>query len=175
MAEAFQFTPLREGRPSEKMPALMADLFQFTPLREGRRLRNQRLAAPPRISIHAPPRGATRMWRQLKIVAIFQFTPLREGRRGGVVADVQERGFQFTPLREGRQIRPALYTAIVKAFQFTPLREGRRARLQYSLSYGLFQFTPLREGRRVEALERKKAIWISIHAPPRGATCLVNK
>ena len=55
--------------------------FQFTPLREGRPacLRQKHAG---RISIHAPPRGATRM----DSVAStddnpFQFTPLREGRR----------------------------------------------------------------------------------------------
>ena len=34
---AFQFTPLREGRPARKLSKCSAPLFQFTPLREGRR------------------------------------------------------------------------------------------------------------------------------------------
>ena len=80
-SQGFQFTPLREGRllaatvcvacayfnsrPSargdlhERRQTARKCVFQFTPLREGRRLRNQRLTVPPRISIHAPPRGAT--------------------------------------------------------------------------------------------------------------------
>ena len=33
----FQFTPLREGRPPERMVLSIIGLFQFTPLREGRR------------------------------------------------------------------------------------------------------------------------------------------
>ena len=33
------------------------------------------------ISIHAPPRGATRDYMALDVSELFQFTPLREGRR----------------------------------------------------------------------------------------------
>ena len=79
----FQFTPLREGRrfrisakggrkyfnsrPSARGDAAQARqrqliicLFQFTPLREGRPFTPTRCATLSRISIHAPPRGATR-------------------------------------------------------------------------------------------------------------------
>ena len=79
----FQFTPLREGRHVREIPACEYKVFQFTPLREGRLeadgifgaatqfqftpLREGRLLPLPRrrnraggrISIHAPPRGAT--------------------------------------------------------------------------------------------------------------------
>ena len=77
-------------------------LFQFTPLREGRRWRDGNVSArrisihaPPRgatqptnalassvsISIHAPPRGATLIGTKQATFTLFQFTPLREGRR----------------------------------------------------------------------------------------------
>ena len=54
----FQFTPLREGRPSNAAASKVAAEFQFTPLREGRP------------SMRGGP----------GIRSIFQFTPLREGR-----------------------------------------------------------------------------------------------
>ena len=56
----FQFTPLREGRQNRhvRVPARYA--FQFTPLREGRLAHSAKIAMYCRISIHAPPRGATR-------------------------------------------------------------------------------------------------------------------
>ena len=57
---AFQFTPLREGRPEANDQHWGSPKFQFTPLREGRQAPQpspDRLAA---ISIHAPPRGATK-------------------------------------------------------------------------------------------------------------------
>ncbi len=100
----FQFTPLREGRPATVIGGITALLaFQFTPLREGRlavlgkRADTRRISihAPPRgatstmhrimsmdiISIHAPPRGATYFTDSTDIEQLFQFTPLREGRR----------------------------------------------------------------------------------------------
>ena len=80
-AGTFQFTPLREGRQHHQRNALLFGVFQFTPLREGRRTStgyytgsvyfNSRPSARgdgcaffcvrsgTRISIHAPPRGAT--------------------------------------------------------------------------------------------------------------------
>ena len=33
------------------------------------------------ISIHAPPRGATSLFSPVGMMRVFQFTPLREGRR----------------------------------------------------------------------------------------------
>ena len=102
ITSVFQFTPLREGRPDMLTEYSSLYQFQFTPLREGRLERpclyGQRLAisihAPPRgatktadvgrcfihISIHAPPRGATGTFLRCSPCRLFQFTPLREGR-----------------------------------------------------------------------------------------------
>ena len=56
------------------------------------------------------------------------------------------------------------------AFQFTPLREGRRGLwLPCHIGYS-FQFTPLREGRPYSNYYLYYPPFISIHAPPRGAT-----
>ena len=78
------------------------------------------------ISIHAPPRGAT--------VALCQ-----GGLRRAISIHAPPRGatylnkhgidgelFQFTPLREGR-LEPGEEEAVPAQFQFTPLREGRPA------------------------------------------------
>ena len=103
LTEVFQFTPLREGRQPPLTQRRKPSKFQFTPLREGRlgaMLKSMGIAdisihAPPRgatkrdkrrrsngcISIHAPPRGATRVVATDPTKGIFQFTPLREGRR----------------------------------------------------------------------------------------------
>ena len=56
----FQFTPLREGRHRAKATAARMKRFQFTPLREGRREYQVNAPEDEDISIHAPPRGATR-------------------------------------------------------------------------------------------------------------------
>ena len=78
---------------------------------------------------------------------LFQFTPLREGRRYMVKKGEHAALFQFTPLREGRLVPSSGMATCGAIFQFTPLREGR---LPYS----------------PQAVHR----FISIHAPPRGAT-----
>ncbi len=121
----FQFTPLREGRPTPGTSALRRrsisihapprgattndwkrpwnqSIFQFTPLREGRLLIDAPVTAEA-ISIHAPPRGATGALYRSFFVFKFQFTPLREGRHGRIVRRVRAAAFQFTPLREGRR------------------------------------------------------------------------
>ena len=101
----FQFTPLREGRPGSgrrvqrlpfhfnSRPSARGDqtslisvfaltIFQFTPLREGRpHALLLRFILALRISIHAPPRGATITASAGRTTGkVFQFTPLREGR-----------------------------------------------------------------------------------------------
>ena len=55
------------------------------------------------ISIHAPPRGATKSRKDGFTMYKFQFTPLREGRRKSSCLPSMWTKFQFTPLREGRQ------------------------------------------------------------------------
>ena len=77
----FQFTPLREGRLFQVFCIPTEEIFQFTPLREGRRAAMADISAIGKISIHAPPRGATQLSATYRRTgALFQFTPLREGR-----------------------------------------------------------------------------------------------
>ena len=77
----FQFTPLREGRHTTTVSYGANREFQFTPLREGRHKPHMRYTCLKKISIHAPPRGATSASHSEMASRIFQFTPLREGRR----------------------------------------------------------------------------------------------
>ena len=80
----FQFTPLREGRHITP-PINTPKLFQFTPLREGRLFLQKLQLQLKLISIHAPPRGATRRARSTsQKMKKFQFTPLREGRQARI-------------------------------------------------------------------------------------------
>ena len=166
--------------------------FQFTPLREGRREKGWGKKRAYSISIHAPPRGATRggddrerndfdfnsrpsARGDIRAVCLpfkptFQFTPLREGRRHLPTARRGADTFQFTPLREGR-LGFVVQEPVHERFQFTPLREGRRGLNPRRLYQNLFQFTPLREGRRLLIVSAGTNAPISIHAPPRGATC----
>ena len=154
--------------------AIPPEGFQFTPLRDGRPSQPKLRRCARTISIHAPPRGATHIMIPLMRFHQFQFTPLREGRP---LEDVLRTGhlvFQFTPLREGRRHprpradRPGGY------FNSRPSARGDRSPALDSVAWSLFQFTPLREGRRARPPAhphtRTPAHTISIHAPPRGAT-----
>ena len=78
----FQFTPLREGRPEILLALRLSNDFNSRPSARGDGAPPEPMEATPAISIHAPPRGATRRRRQWKPLRQFQFTPLREGRRG---------------------------------------------------------------------------------------------
>ncbi len=143
----FQFTPLREGRPSRRtrQECRLCD-FNSRPSARGDSKKCD-LALDIYISIHAPPRGATR----------------------DALCCVGGDAFQFTPLREGRPLRFSFPHA-TRVFQFTPLREGR-LRVNFGGNIAIpFQFTPLREGRLPVHQESGGSNQISIHAPPRGAT-----
>ena len=144
-----------------------------------------------KISIHAPPRGATlhqqdasrqlphfnsrpsargdaRMAASLCRRTSFQFTPLREGRRMATISTEMSQQFQFTPLREGRRVTPLRGTR-TKHFNSRPSARGDQPN-DVPISAELFQFTPLREGRPELLASKEVFVTISIHAPPRGAT-----
>ena len=125
--EIFQFTPLREGRRAWRMLGLLESHFNSRPSARGDTSPLFAFISAP-ISIHAPPRGATRVAGTKREHEQFQFTPLREGRRGGANRGADVQGFQFTPLREGRLPRHA-WRVHTRQFQFTPLREGRRQKI----------------------------------------------
>ena len=105
----------------------------------------------PAISIHAPPRGAT----------IGQ----NAGKRRGIY-------FNSRPSARGDQVRQQM-TTLSEQFQFTPLREGRQAHQRRPVPVcGHFNSRPSARGDldfepRLHLFEG-----ISIHAPPRGATCV---
>ena len=123
------------------------EIFQFTPLREGRHfdfvmveLRLISIHAPPRgatrgcgqgdgcrcISIHAPPRGAT---KENLLTMALEIISIHAPPRGATVrAASRGRGLCISihaPPR-GATRTAALHAAIAALFQFTPLREGRR-------------------------------------------------
>ena len=75
----FQFTPLREGRHGVISWMKLASYFNSRPSARGDRARGKRVGGI-RISIHAPPRGATFTAFVGDTGISFQFTPLREGR-----------------------------------------------------------------------------------------------
>ena len=80
-AKYFNSRPSARGDPQGTSDRPILDAFQFTPLREGRHNHRRRKRDVHGISIHAPPRGATGCGVRDGRGVRFQFTPLREGRR----------------------------------------------------------------------------------------------
>ena len=166
----FQFTPLREGRPTSAVRRTPSSNFNSRPSARGDFNGALTSATVSTISIHAPPRGATRYQRRWNPAIRFQFTPLREGRHDGErVRFAAWRYFNSRPsargdARTGVDLTLMHFISIHApprgatqwrtqtgrklSFQFTPLREGRRACTSGLVFPHLFQFTPLREGRR---------------------------
>ena len=142
--------------------------FQFTPLREGRHCDCAPCCAIL-ISIHAPPRGATRNGKAAaSTMADFNSRPSARGDLSGALF-LYLPLFQFTPLREGRP-RPTSVSRETPRFQFTPLREGRLEITEsVSVAHSHFNSRPSARGDSAIDLTPEKG-FISIHAPPRGAT-----
>ena len=122
-----------------------------------------------KISIHAPPRGATFVAFRQRLPCKFQFTPLREGRPAArATVSITTNAFQFTPLREGRR-QSNSSAAISAVFQFTPLREGRPSTCSPTRKSSYFNSRPSARG-DFGSIWSTIGEYISIHAPPRGAT-----
>ena len=189
----FQFTPLREGRRCCYPPFAIVSRFQFTPLREGRPRRG-RLSGQRRGYFNSRPsaRGDALFPSFELLIKEFQFTPLREGRHNLATQACDTRKFQFTPLREGRldavqyehsqdyfNSRPSARgdsfsssRRRFRAFQFTPLREGRLTPFALPVRSTHFNSRPSARGDLVELSAITGLPYISIHAPPRGATSI---
>ena len=164
----FQFTPLREGRPDEKCGNRTEEVFQFTPLREGRQP-HMRYTCLKKISIHAPPRGATCQGAVQKIKPPFQFTPLREGRREdrkklmnriSISIHAPPRGATCCRRAIRLQRRISIHAPPRGATCCEPLHQNRSKN---------FNSRPSARGDGIPHYVGR-ARHISIHAPPRGAT-----
>ncbi len=143
--------------------------FQFTPLREGRLDCFRGAGDFRRISIHAPPRGATAGHDPAERgKPYFNSRPSARGDGNGECPEADECISIHAPPR-GATGSAQIKDAAIE-FQFTPLREGRLLYFARRCTYEQFQFTPLREGRQKDHMIYKKQDIISIHAPPRGAT-----
>ena len=143
----FQFTPLREGRRWLVQVAARRGYFNSRPSARGDAAM-QLAQAGGIISIHAPPRGATMLPAEIcPAASYFNSRPSARGDDGwgAVLADWRH-------------------------FNSRPSARGDMKRLTQLWKPTVFQFTPLREGRLDVGFNVSRPN-ISIHAPPRGATC----
>ena len=143
--------------------------FNSRPSARGDHRRSSCRSAPS-ISIHAPPRGATRgeaFPSPDDVISIH--APPRGATPAKVMFSFVRKTFQFTPLREGR--RASAHTRSGDSnFNSRPSARGDLPLAVDRAKSPLFQFTPLREGRQALQAPINRVHGISIHAPPRGAT-----
>ena len=164
----FQFTLLREGRLDDVMNALKPILFQFTPLREGRHVSdegvrvhfyfNSRPSARGdsctsissvlfTISIHAPPRGATRRGaNRHRGASNFNSRPSARGDWTTMNSTLSAKYFNSRPSARGDLPIPVAAIQNQTISIHAPPR-GATSRSSASGRCRIFQFTPLREGR----------------------------
>ena len=122
-----------------------------------------------RISIHAPPRGATKSMPGQSTRRRFQFTPLREGRPASLPSAPWWTLFQFTPLREGRQATAIITRERKEISIHAPPRGATVHRRSSRKPSGDFNSRPSARGDK--CINHTVSVeHISIHAPPRGAT-----
>ena len=168
-ARRFQFTPLREGRRVQlpeipevepyfnSRPSARGDVmgtarvtdealvFQFTPLREGRqkwRIRRGR----KNISIHAPPRGATKLLKETRgEVKYFNSRPSARGDELNSFAVHPTFISIHAPPRGATDYR-VIRSGSATVFQFTPLREGRLAIIWRWMCLSYFNSRPSARG-----------------------------
>ena len=97
VGKAFQFTPLRGGRPELRNFARPCIGYFNSRPRVGGDYAGSTQAAAPHISIHAPAWGATASLASLRGTLRFQFTPPRGGRQGSPAHPAPSHNFNSRP------------------------------------------------------------------------------
>ena len=143
--------PPRGATEPRRLADRVANAFQFTPLREGRHEELQALRHYPRISIHAPPRGATRQRLPARRrPPHFNSRPSARGDAAFASAEWAKRNFNSRPSARGDDTRVGIPTCNTISIHAPP-RGATVIRGCVYRGIELFQFTPLREGRRQPA------------------------
>ena len=120
------------------------------------------------ISIHAPPRGATRARGRVSVTCKFQFTPLREGRPTSNVRHILPFDFNSRPSARG-DVPAACASASTAGISIHAPPRGATCREVRAPRPCHFNSRPSARGDQRLAKVAFGAV-ISIHAPPRGAT-----
>ena len=142
---------------------------------------HQRPHQPPEISIHAPPRGATEQPFLDFDFCRFQFTPLREGRPATGRVCLGTNGISIHAPPRGATGYPSQLWCRGLISIHAPPRGATPAPVGVlfippCLGGGFFfNFPPRGVGRRPRPGKASGPHLISIHAPPRGATCLPRR
>ena len=125
-----------------------------------------------KISIHAPPRGATGfLWALIIKQQYFNSRPSARGDKHRP-QHPDERNISIHAPPRGATGGVIMERGSYE-FQFTPLREGRHVAIAFALTLDISIHAPPRGATAGAALLASRGK-ISIHAPPRGATIIVR-
>ena len=164
----FQFTPLREGRPSRRtrQECRLCD-FNSRPSARGDSKKCD-LALDIYISIHAPPRGATTCsprirWKQSN----FNSRPSARGDECLTSSCPSPMISIHAPPR-GATLPDGASTTSFVAFQFTPLREGRQSSIINGLQGDYFNSRPSARGDRIGRSDVPCGLYFNSRPSARG-------
>ena len=168
--------------------------FQSTPPRGGRLKDLGDSNKELRVSIHAPARGATHAPMKSIETNMFQSTPPRGGRHTADTAETTAACFNPRPRAGGDMMAPTatrsadsfnprpraggdppkpLHRSALPSFQSTPPRGGRPTVGTFGGGRTCFNPRPRAGGDKARKTTRKPKT-VSIHAPARGATVLLQ-
>ena len=168
LSTEFQFTPLREGRHLRLRQYRAENHFNSRPSARGDWKGARRRGERRMISIHAPPRGATRGTYRHSFPAHFNSRPSARGDERGHPPAEEAQHFNSRPSARG-DAAERLPTYRSEVLQFTPLRAGRPQADCIRQNLANFNSRPSARG-DVAVIDAPDTLPISIHAPPRGAT-----
>ena len=122
------------------------------------------------VSIHAPARGAIAGTGELlRFLSMFQSTPPREGRFGGLPEAPREHAVSIHAPARGAIPAESSSTPGTDGFNPRPRARGDANHAGERSAFAGFQSTPPREGRSCAAALPVGPVRVSIHAPARGA------
>ena len=198
MSGVFQSTPPHGGRPSAVPLRSIARRFNPRPRTGGDIRPLERVAAPSRVSIHAPARGATveplamslsarvsihapargatdRMPELRIAVRVSIHAPARGATTAADRYRRRQSEFQSTPPHGGRPATGAAISWSHCWFQSTPPHGGRLCLRWPEPDTYRFQSTPPHGGRLHSTSWQSTDRVVSIHAPARGATAAMRR
>ena len=147
----FQFTPLREGRHEERHAGADAQNFNSRPSARGDGRNPPHHRAAGRISIHAPPRGATEDLAAIREeLSISIHAPPRGATSPSLLRSIPTCYFNSRPSARGDTTQRHLPLNALY-FNSRPSARGDGGQSLNCTPSVLFQFTPLREGRLLSA------------------------
>ena len=166
----FNSRPSARGDAHPHSHIRTARIFQFTPLREGRQFCVNFLFKLVYFNSRPSARGDSLFDLKAFRLPYFNSRPSARGDVWRTVVPKCRAIFQFTPLREGRRPAPCKGRLRGSYFNSRPSARGDPSAAPRELVLDFISIHAPPRGATQQARSHRRAVPISIHAPPRGAT-----